>query len=171
MAVKLTQEQIDECKEIFDLFDSDEDGRIATGELVTVLRSLGQNVDEAEAQRFLADAGGGGGGGDIDFAAFLSVAARKMGCGVTEKELAACFDVFDDARSGVIPAEQLRQAMVSHGDRLTEEEADEMVRKADPGGEGRVEYKEFVKVLMNKKYYYFLFEKRQPPCPLIEKKK
>uniref|UniRef100_A0A0E0PPB1 EF-hand domain-containing protein n=2 Tax=Oryza rufipogon TaxID=4529 RepID=A0A0E0PPB1_ORYRU len=156
MAAKLTQEQVDECREIFDLFDSDEDGRIAAGELVTALRSLGQNVDEAEARRFLADAtasggGGGGGGGDIDFAAFLSVAARKMGRGATEKELAACLDVFDDARSGVIPAEQLRQAMVSHGDRLTEEEADEMVRKADPAGEGRVEYKEFVKVLMNKK--------------------
>ncbi|BAF17820.1 probable calcium-binding protein CML9 isoform X1 [Oryza sativa Japonica Group] len=155
MAAKLTQEQVDECREIFDLFDSDEDGRIAAGELVTALRSLGQNVDEAEARRFLADAtasgGGGGGGGDIDFAAFLSVAARKMRRGATEKELAACLDVFDDARSGVIPAEQLRQAMVSHGDRLTEEEADEMVRKADPAGEGRVEYKEFVKVLMNNK--------------------
>ncbi|KAF0923416.1 hypothetical protein E2562_006320 [Oryza meyeriana var. granulata] len=152
MAAKLTQEQVDECKEIFDLFDSDEDGCIATGELVTVLRSLGQNVDEAEAQRFLADAGvvPGSGATTIDFPAFLSVASCKMSSGVTEKELAACFDVFDDAQSGVIPAEQLRQAMVSHGDRLTEEEADELMRKADPGGEGRVEYKEFVKVLMNK---------------------
>ncbi|KAL5203078.1 hypothetical protein ABZP36_014030 [Zizania latifolia] len=149
MAAKLTQEQVDECREIFDLFDSDEDGRIATGELVTVLRSLGQNVDEAEVRGFLADAGVAS-GATIDFAAFLSVAARKMGGGVTEKELAGCFDVFDDAQGGVIPAEQLRQAMLSHGDRLTEEEADEMIRKADPRGEGRVEYKEFVKVLMNK---------------------
>lgn len=147
MADKLTQEQVDECKEIFDLFDSDEDGRIATGELVTVLRSLGQNVDEVEVQRFLKDANAAG---TIDFATFLAVAARKMGAGVSEKALADCFDVFDDARSGVIPAEQLRQVMVTHGDRLTEEEADEMIRKADPRGDGRVNYKEFVKVLMNK---------------------
>ncbi|XP_040380269.1 probable calcium-binding protein CML9 isoform X2 [Oryza brachyantha] len=155
MAAKLTQEQVDECREIFDLFDGDEDGRIATGELVTVLRSLGQNVDEAEARRFLADAGvadAEDGAGGVDFAAFLAVAARKMvGGGVSEEELAACLDVFDDARSGVIPGEQLRQAMVSHGDRLTEEEAHEMMRKADPRGEGRVDCKEFVKVLMNKK--------------------
>lgn len=27
MAEKLTQEQVDECKEIFDLFDADEDGK------------------------------------------------------------------------------------------------------------------------------------------------
>jgi Ca2+-binding EF-hand superfamily protein len=27
MAEKLTQEQVDECKEVFDLFDADEDGK------------------------------------------------------------------------------------------------------------------------------------------------
>ena len=55
-------------------------------------------------------------------AAFLAVAARKMGARQSEACLAECFDVFDDACSGSIPAEQLRQVMVSHGDRLTEEE-------------------------------------------------
>uniref|UniRef100_A0ACD5U304 Uncharacterized protein n=1 Tax=Avena sativa TaxID=4498 RepID=A0ACD5U304_AVESA len=152
MAAKLTQEQADECKEIFDLFDGDEDGRIAAGELVTALRSLGQNVDEAEARGFLADAGAAaeGGAGGIDLATFLAVAARKANAGVSAKGLAECLDAFDDDGSGVIPSEQLRQVMVTHGDRLTEEEADELVRKADPRGEGRVRCKEFVKVLMNK---------------------
>ena len=89
-------------------------GRIATGELVTALRSLGQNVDEAEAEaeaearRFLEDAGVAAGAGDIDLAAFLAVAARKMGARQSEARLAECFDVFDDACSGSIPAEQLR---------------------------------------------------------------
>ncbi|XP_051204658.1 probable calcium-binding protein CML9 [Lolium perenne] len=150
MAAKLTQEQADECKEIFDLFDGDEDGRIAAGELVTALRSLGQNIDEAEARQFLEDAGASEGATSIDLATFLAVAARKANAGVSAKGLADCLGAFDDDGSGVIPAEQLRQVMVSHGDRLTEEEADELVRKADPRGEGRVQCKEFVKVLMNK---------------------
>uniref|UniRef100_A0A804RMU7 EF-hand domain-containing protein n=1 Tax=Zea mays TaxID=4577 RepID=A0A804RMU7_MAIZE len=72
MAEKLTPEQVDECKKIFDLFDTDDDGklagRIATGELVTALRSLGQNVDEAEAWHFLEDAGVAAGTGDIGLA-------------------------------------------------------------------------------------------------------
>ncbi|KAK3138419.1 hypothetical protein QOZ80_5AG0368750 [Eleusine coracana subsp. coracana] len=150
MAEKLTQEQVDECKEIFDLFDADEDGQIAKDDLVTALRSLGLNVDEAEAQRLLGDAASGGA---IEFPAFLSVAARKMASDgkQTAERLAECFDVFDDGRSGSIPAEQLRQVMTSHGDRLTEEEADAMVREADPRGEGRVEYKEYVKVLTKNK--------------------
>ena len=112
---------------------------------MTALRSLGQNVDEAEARRFLEDAGVPAGAAAIDLAAFLAVAARKMGARPSAERLAECFDVFDDARSGSIPAEQLRQVMVSHGDRLTEEEADAMLREADPRGEGRVEYKEYVK--------------------------
>jgi calmodulin len=118
---------------------------------VTALRSLGQNVDEAEARRFLEDAGvpaGAGAGATIDLAAFLAVAARKMGARQSEERLAECFDMFDDARSGSIPAEQLRQVMVTHGDRLTEEEADAMLREADPRGEGSVEYKHYVKVLL-----------------------
>uniref|UniRef100_A0ACD5TA19 Uncharacterized protein n=1 Tax=Avena sativa TaxID=4498 RepID=A0ACD5TA19_AVESA len=150
MAAKLSQEQADECKEIFDLFDGDEDGRIAAGELVTALRSLGQNVDEAEARGFLADAGAAEGATSIDLATFLAVAARKANAGVSAKGLAECLDAFDDDGSGVIPSEQLRQVMVTLGDRLTEEEADELVRKAYPRGEGRVLCKEFVKVLMNK---------------------
>ncbi|XP_048543366.1 probable calcium-binding protein CML9 [Triticum urartu] len=152
MAAKLTQEQADECKEVFDLFDGDKDGRIAAGELVTALRSLGQNVDEAEARGFLEDAGAGGAGAvAIDLPTFLAVAARKANAGVSAKGLAQCLDAFDDDGSGVIPAEQLRQVMLTHGDRLTEEEADELVRKADPRGEGRVQCKELVKVLMNNK--------------------
>uniref|UniRef100_A0A0A9CYB2 EF-hand domain-containing protein n=1 Tax=Arundo donax TaxID=35708 RepID=A0A0A9CYB2_ARUDO len=69
----------------------------------------------------------------------------------SEERLVECFDVFDDARSGSIPAEQLRQVMVSHGDRLTEEEADAMIREADPRGEGHVEYREYAKVLAKNK--------------------
>ncbi|XP_044962508.1 probable calcium-binding protein CML9 [Hordeum vulgare subsp. vulgare] len=151
MAAKLTREQADECKEVFDLFDGDEDGRIAAGELVTALRSLGQNVDEAEARGFLEDAGAGAGAAAVDLPTFLAVAARKANAGVSAKRLVECLDAFDDDGSGVIPAEQLRQVMLTHGDRLTEEEADELVRKADPRGEGRVQCKELVKVLMNNK--------------------
>lgn len=128
-------------------------GQIATDELVTALRSLGLNVDEAEAQGLLSDAGVTGGA--LGFSAFLSVAARKMVGAASGKQtaerLAECFDVFDDARSGSIPAEQLRQVMTSHGDRLTEEEADAMVREADPRGEGSVDYREYVKVLTKNK--------------------
>ena len=50
MADQLSNEQIAEFKEAFSLFDKDGDGSIATKELGTVMRSLGQNPTEAELQ-------------------------------------------------------------------------------------------------------------------------
>uniref|UniRef100_A0A804LRF4 EF-hand domain-containing protein n=1 Tax=Zea mays TaxID=4577 RepID=A0A804LRF4_MAIZE len=96
---------------VFPRFSIQQAIRVASprASFVTALRSLGQNVDEAEARRFLEDAGVAAGAGDIDLAAFLAVAARKMGARQSEARLAKCFDVFDDACSGSIPAEQLRQ--------------------------------------------------------------
>ena len=48
MADQLTEEQIAEFKEAFSLFDKDGDGTIATKELGTGMRFLGQNPTEAE---------------------------------------------------------------------------------------------------------------------------
>ncbi len=46
----LNEDQIEEFKEAFALFDKDGDGTITTKELGTVMRSLGQNPTEAELQ-------------------------------------------------------------------------------------------------------------------------
>ena len=46
----LSEEMIAEFRMAFSLFDKDGDGTIATKELGTVLRSLGQNPTQAELQ-------------------------------------------------------------------------------------------------------------------------
>lgn len=40
---------------------------------------------------------------------------------------------------------QLRHVMTNLGEKLTEEEVDEMIREADVDGDGQVNYEEFVK--------------------------
>jgi len=42
ITAKLTKEQLEEFKECFQMFDKDGDGTISTGELGTVMRSLGK---------------------------------------------------------------------------------------------------------------------------------
>ena len=66
-----------------------------------------------------------------------------------EEELREAFNVFDKDGNGFISASELRHVMVNLGERLTDEEVDEMVREADIDGDGQINYEEFVKMMMS----------------------
>merc|ERR1712226_1151361 len=125
------------------------DGTISTAELGTVMRSLGQNPTAAELQDMINEVDADG-SGTIDFPEFLSLQARKMKDTDTEEELIEAFKVFDRDGSGFISAADLRHIMTNLGEKLTDEEVDEMIREADIDGDGQINYEEFVKVMMAK---------------------
>eukprot|EP00058_Branchiostoma_floridae_P007768 XP_002593256.1 hypothetical protein BRAFLDRAFT_124870 [Branchiostoma floridae] len=92
MAAQLTQEQIAEFKEAFSMFDKD--GVITIKELGTVMRSLGQNPNQAELQDMINEVDADG-NGTIDFSEFLTMMARKMGETDSEEEIREAFRHFD----------------------------------------------------------------------------
>lgn len=167
MADQLTEEQIAEFKEAFSLFDKgkwestekalyrekkgpkhanpcfyfilDGDGTITTKELGTVMRSLGQNPTEAELQDMINEVDADG-NGTIDFPEFLTMMARKMKDTDSEEEIREAFRVFDKDGNGFISAAELRHVMTNLGEKLTDEEVDEMIREADIDGDGQVNY-------------------------------
>ena len=149
MADQLTEEQIAEFKEAFSLFDKDGDGTITTKELGTVMRSLGQNPTEAELQDMINEVDADG-NGTIDFPEFLTMMARKMKDTDSEEEIMEAFKVFDKDGNGFISAAELRHVMTNLGEKLTDEEVDEMIAEADVDGDGQINYEEFVKMMMAK---------------------
>lgn len=50
------------------------------------------------------------------------------------------FYIFDKNGDGKISAEELRNVMLNLGEKLTDEELDEMIREADIDGDGVVNY-------------------------------
>ncbi|ONK78548.1 uncharacterized protein A4U43_C02F19990 [Asparagus officinalis] len=122
---------------------------ITTKELGTVMRSLGQNPTEAELQDMINEVDADG-NGTIDFPEFLNLMARKMKDTDSEEELKEAFRVFDKDQNGFISAAELRHVMTNLGEKLTDEEVDEMIREADVDGDGQINYEEFVKVMMAK---------------------
>ncbi|XP_026423629.1 calmodulin-like protein 11 isoform X1 [Papaver somniferum] len=147
MAESLTQDQIVEFQEAFCLFDKDGDGCITIEELATVICSLDQNPTEEELQDMIKEVDVDG-NGTIEFGEFLSLMARKMKETDAEEELQEAFKVFDKDQNGFISAPELRHVMINLGEKLTDEEVDQMIREADLDGDGQVNYEEFVRMMM-----------------------
>ncbi|RMY99908.1 hypothetical protein D0864_03898 [Hortaea werneckii] len=139
VADSLTEEQVSEFKEAFSLFDKDGDGQITTKELGTVMRSLGQNPSESELQDMINEVDADN-NGTIDFPEFLTMMARKMKDTDSEEEIREAFKVFDRDNNGFISAAELRHVMTSIGEKLTDDEVDEMIREADQDGDGRIDF-------------------------------
>ncbi|KAL2535955.1 Calmodulin [Forsythia ovata] len=61
----------------------------------------------------------------------------------SEEELKEAFRVFDKDQNGFISAAELRHVMTNLGEKLTDDEVDEMIREADVDGDGQINYEEF----------------------------
>ena len=71
------------------------------------------------------------GNGTIDFPEFLTMMEKKMNESDPEEELREAFRVFDKDGDGFISAAELRHVMTNLGEKLTDEEVDEMIEWAD----------------------------------------
>ncbi|GER25471.1 calmodulin [Striga asiatica] len=145
MAEIVSGEQMIEAA--FSLFDNDGDGCITTEELATVIRSLDQNPTEEELKEMI-DGVDSDGNGTIEFAEFLNLMASKIKDVDAEEELKEAFKVFDKDQNGYISAEELQHVMINLGEKLSDEEAEQMIREADLDGDGQVNYDEFVKMMI-----------------------
>ncbi|XP_048429082.1 calmodulin-like [Pyrus x bretschneideri] len=147
MGEVLTEEQIVEFQEAFCLFDKDGDGCITIEELATVVKLLDPNPTEEELQNMISEVDVDG-NGTIEFGEFLNLMARKMKENDADDELKEAFKVFDKDQDGYISPNELRHVMVNLGERLTDEEVEQMIREADLDGDGLVNYEEFVRMML-----------------------
>ena len=80
------------------------------------------------------------GSGTIDFYEFLHLMTRKFMEVDLEQELKHAFSMFDRDGNGLISAQELRYAMTNMGEKLSDEEVDEMIKTADIDGDGQINY-------------------------------
>lgn len=59
------------------------------------------------------------------------------------------FRVFDQQGNGEIGTQELRHIMTSLGEKLSDQEAQEMIQLADPNGTGVIKYENFVDKLVS----------------------
>lgn len=74
--------------------------------------------------------------------------ARKIKDTDAEEELIESFKVFDRDGNGMISAAELRHVMTNLGEKITQE-VNEMIREADINGNGHINYRDFIRKMMN----------------------
>merc|ERR1711959_600599 len=94
----LTEEQIEEIREAFNLFDADNSGAIDVRELKAAMRALGFEVKKEELKKMINDIDNDG-NGSIEF---LEMMTGKMGEKDTREDIEKVFKLFDDDNTGKI---------------------------------------------------------------------
>lgn len=144
---QLSPEQVAEFKEVFMLFDKDEDGVITFPEVIMVMKSLGQRPSDEELLEMVRDVSEDKMYDTIEFNEFLQMMSKQQRKGLSQDTLKDAFRIFDKDDDGFISVEELRSIMKNLGDKMTDEELDEMLDTADTKHDGLINYSEFVMLL------------------------
>ena len=143
---ELTEEQKQEIKEAFDLFDTDGSGEIDSKELKVAMRALGFEPKKEKIQKMISDVDDDG-SGTIGYEEFLKMMTFKILNRDPKEELLQAFRLFDDDETGQISLIDLRRVAQDLGESMTDEELKEMIDEADQDGNGVVNEEVFLSVM------------------------
>lgn len=149
---ELTEEQRQEIKEAFDLFDTDSSGSIDQKELKVAMRALGFEPKKDEIKKMIADIDKDG-SGTIDFNEFVYMMTGKMSERDSKEEILKAFKLFDDDETGFITLNNLRRVAKEIGENMSDEELREMIDEADRDNDQQISQEEFLRIMRKTSLY------------------
>ena len=152
---ELTEEQKQEIKEAFDLFDTDGSGNIDSKELKVAMRALGFEPKREEIKKLISEVDKDG-SGVIDFPEFLDMMTAKMQERDPREEMMKAFRLFDDDESGKISFKNLKRVAKELGENMTDDEIAEMIEEADRDGDGEIGEEEFMRIMRKTNLFWRL---------------
>jgi calmodulin len=142
----IPEEEIEEYRAAFNMFDKDGSGAISSKEFMKVLKNLGQSVTKEEASNIMKDIDADG-SGEIDFDEFITYMRKvKIQEEINEEDaVIRAFMTFDVDKDDVISLDEFRHILCNLGsDRFSQDECDEIFKEADLNKDGVLNYREFV---------------------------
>jgi len=145
----LTEDEIEEIKEAFDLFDTDGSGHIDPKELKAAMQSLGFESKSQTIFQMIADLDKNA-NKQLDFEEFLDLMTARMSDKDTREDINKVFKLFDEDNTGSVSIKNLRRVAKELGENLTDEELTEMIERADSNGDGAVSADDFYNIMTKK---------------------
>ena len=147
----LTEDEIEEIREAFNLFDTDGSGMIDPKELKAAMQSLGFEQKNPAIYAMIADLDTPDRAQGINFDDFLDSITAKLGNKETKEGIARIFDLFDDDKSGTINIHNLRRVAKELGETMSAEELKEMIERAASNGE-EISFEDFYFIMTKKTF-------------------
>jgi len=142
----LTEEQLLRLQAAFSLFDGNGDGQMDIKEMRIIFNSLGQYPSEEKLEDIM-DTIDTDGSATISFEEFKHIMYQYVRQMEADQEIKEAFKVFDKNGNGFISAAELRDGLNSFGEKLTDEDVEELVKEADQDLDGKLNYEEFYKIM------------------------
>ncbi|CAH1985623.1 unnamed protein product [Acanthoscelides obtectus] len=149
---ELSEDQKNDIREAFDLFDSEGTGKIDSKDLKVAIRALGFEPKKEEIKKMIADIDKDG-TGQISFDDFLQLMSMKMAEKDSKEEILKAFRLFDDDETGKITFKNLKRVAKELGENLTDEELQEMIDEADRDGDGEINQEDFLRIMKKTSLY------------------
>lgn len=149
--IDVPEEEIEEFRAAFDMFDTDKNGTISSKEFLKILKNLGQNVPKDEADKIMKQLDSDG-SGEIEFSEFISYMHKKKIQEETDEEEAIirAFQVFDTNKDDIITIEEFKRILNNFGiEKFTQDEVDNIFKEGKLNSEGQMNYREFVTIWKN----------------------
>ena len=146
----LTEDEVLEIREAFDLFDTDKSGEIDVNELKQALMNLGIDTKNQTLQNMLSDIDKNG-NANIDFDEFIEMMTAKMSDKDTREDLEKVFELFiGDDNTDKIDIRHLKRVCKELNENMSDEELNEMIVRADSDRDGKVTFEDFYAIMTKK---------------------
>ena len=142
----LSEEQVYEIREAFDLFDIDGTGRIDPSELLLALNTFGYDSARDDIKRVIEKIAKVK-KPSIDFNDFLKLVNSTLQSRDPLEEIDKAFARFDDDSTYSSSFRNLKRVSLELGEQLTDDELREMIKAADEDGDGEIGRDEFMRMM------------------------
>ena len=142
---KLTDDQLTELKEAFELFDTEKTGSIDYHELKVCMRALGFPVTKEEVREIIKRLGGGH--GRIQYDDYIDVLTKKISERDPDEEIRKAFKLFDEDGTGKISLRNMRRISKELGENLSDDELQAMIDEFDKDQDGAICEDEFMYIM------------------------
>ena len=140
--VSLPPEKKEQCREIFDFFDQDMDGRITKDDFSDAIKTLGIFIPKDELEGILNKIS------LYDYSHFEEICAKKLAEKIDKDSIIKSFLFLDPQKTGNCSKDKLKQAFLTLGEPLKEDEVDNLLKEYSKGN--LVDYKKLVGALVGK---------------------